>query len=340
MSDKEVQAHDLVRSNEWLKAIQLYDQILSPSTNNFKTPKDRVMACLFGRTECCLELGKYDNVVQDCRRLVKMITSELDLNQTAALTHRRLICALYKLKKFHDAEIVCKDWINSDFCPTPTSEIGKLLERYRTVIQMANGQKINQKIPQQRLDEEMEAIDQKLDKWSLTNIPPDRIHKIITENHLLESPNLVLNHTSVAIPVTTSTTSSSSNSISSLSSSASSTSSTSSSGGSLSNSSSTVSNKSTSGGSSVNVFQKTIDQISNLKLDGTDPKGGSTTGAGDGSIVCTYCAITFVDRTELRSHCQTESHQNVIMSDEGKGFYCLNVYTKFVFILKFIFLKV
>lgn len=320
MSDKEIQAHDLVRSNEWLKAIQLYDQILSPSTNNFKTPKDRVMACIFGRTECCLELGRYDNVVQDCRRLVKMITSEIDLNQTAALTHRRLICALYKLKKFHDAEIVCKDWINSDFCPSPTSEIGKLLERYRTVIQMANGQKINQKISQQRLDEEMETIDQKLDKWSLTNIPPDRIRKIITENHSLDSTKTSLNHTSAAIPVTTSTTSSSSNSISSLSSSASSTSSSSSSGGPSSNSSSSIvgSNKSATGGSSVNAFQKTIEQVSSLKLDINDAKSNVTAGTGDGSIVCTYCAITFVDRTELRSHCQTESHQNVIMSDEGE----------------------
>lgn len=315
MSDKEIQAHDLVRSNEWLKAIQLYDQILSPSTNNFKTPKDRVMACLFGRTECCLALEKYDNVVQDCRRLVKMITSEVDLNQTAALTHRRLICALYKLKKYHDAEIICKEWVNSDFCPTPNSEIGKLLERYRTVIQMANGQKINQKIPQQRLDEEMDAIDQKLDKWASTNMPADRIYKIMTENHLIEPSNSTLNHSSSAtIPVTKLTTSSSS-SISSLSSSASSTSSntSSSSGGS---SSSIVSNKSITSGNSVNVFQKSIDQIANLKLEQNDGKIVKK-GAGDGSIVCTYCAISFVDRTELRSHCQTESHQNMIMSDEG-----------------------
>lgn len=36
-----------------------------------------------------------------------------------------------------------------------------------------------------------------------------------------------------------------------------------------------------------------------------------------GAIVCFYCSISFNDRAELRAHCQTESHQNVIMSDEG-----------------------
>lgn len=34
-------------------------------------------------------------------------------------------------------------------------------------------------------------------------------------------------------------------------------------------------------------------------------------------ITCTYCAITFRTRADLRQHVQTEAHQNVIMSDEG-----------------------
>lgn len=33
---------------------------------------------------------------------------------------------------------------------------------------------------------------------------------------------------------------------------------------------------------------------------------------------CTYCCMTFSNRNDLRSHCQTESHQRVIMSDEGR----------------------
>lgn len=33
---------------------------------------------------------------------------------------------------------------------------------------------------------------------------------------------------------------------------------------------------------------------------------------------CTYCAMTFRDKAELRAHCATEQHQRVIMSDEGR----------------------
>lgn len=37
-------------------------------------------------------------------------------------------------------------------------------------------------------------------------------------------------------------------------------------------------------------------------------------------VTCTYCGISFSDKTELRLHCQTQEHQNVLMSDEGKYF--------------------
>lgn len=33
---------------------------------------------------------------------------------------------------------------------------------------------------------------------------------------------------------------------------------------------------------------------------------------------CTYCCLTFSDKNHLRAHCQSESHQTVIMSDEGR----------------------
>lgn len=41
----------------------------------------------------------------------------------------------------------------------------------------------------------------------------------------------------------------------------------------------------------------------------------------DKSIACTYCSITFVDKMHLRGHCQTEAHQRMIMSDEGRDWY-------------------
>lgn len=39
--------------------------------------------------------------------------------------------------------------------------------------------------------------------------------------------------------------------------------------------------------------------------------------SGNGSM-CSYCCLTFSDRSELRVHCQSVSHQTIIMSDEGR----------------------
>jgi Zinc finger C-x8-C-x5-C-x3-H type (and similar). len=43
----------------------------------------------------------------------------------------------------------------------------------------------------------------------------------------------------------------------------------------------------------------------------SDPKIGS-------DHVCSYCCLAFSDRSELRAHCQSVSHQTIIMSDEGR----------------------
>lgn len=43
-----------------------------------------------------------------------------------------------------------------------------------------------------------------------------------------------------------------------------------------------------------------------------------TVDVSQGQVTCTYCSISFRDRIELRAHCQTEAHQTMIMSDEGR----------------------
>lgn len=278
MTDKESEAHDLVRHKEWHSAVQIYDQILSPTTNNFKTPKERIIGCLVGRTECYMELKNYESAITDCRRLLKML-NEVDVCSTSARIRRRLIHALYKLKRFQDAETACREWINAICGPQNNSDMSKVLERYRTVIQIANGQKSNQRISIQRLDEEMTTLDNKLETWATHNLPQDRFSRITKQ-----FPNS--NSTGIASPpaVANTTTGSSATSIAS------------------------DSPKSLS--KVDNQFQKQIDQINSLKIN-----NGS--GDTDNLISCTYCSITFTDRLELRAHCQTESHQNVIMSDEG-----------------------
>lgn len=259
MTDKEAQAHDLVRHKEWQSAVLLYDQILSPTTSNFKTPKERIIGCLVGRTECYMELRNYESAITDCRRLLKML-NEVDVCSTNARVRRRLIHALYKLKRFQDAETACREWIISICGPQNNSDMSKVLERYRTVIQIANGQKSNQRISIQRLDEEMATLDNKLETWATHNLPQDRFSRI-TKNHnsVSKKQNAELSGTGKK-------------------------------------------EKSTE-----NQFQKQIEQIA--------ANGDSN----DGIVSCTYCSIKFADRLELRAHCQTELHQNVIMSDEGNS---------------------
>lgn len=286
MSEKESQAHELVRRKEWVKAMELYDQVLS--TNTFKTPKERTVACLFGRSECGAELCKYESVIGDCRRLLKMLT-ELDTLSTVAYVRRRLIVALCHMKRYHEADAACKEWLGAttpNGAASSNGEFVKILDRYRTVIQMANGQKTpaNQRVPQQRLDDEIAELDEKLEALVAAQLPPDRISKLISTAKSSDSISV----------------SSNSSSSSSLSSSAS-------------------SNKPPDNCNSPkdSPGEKQMEQqIGEMDLNNDTP----TNEKGDNNlaIVCTYCAISFNDRTELRAHCQTESHQNVIMSDEGK----------------------
>lgn len=62
-----------------------------------------------------------------------------------------------------------------------------------------------------------------------------------------------------------------------------------------------------------NQLKNQIEQVAHLSVnneDGNEKRIGKI-------ISCTYCALTFRTRADLRQHCQTESHQTVIMSDEG-----------------------
>lgn len=63
-----------------------------------------------------------------------------------------------------------------------------------------------------------------------------------------------------------------------------------------------------------NQLKNQIEQVANLSISNDDGNDKNRTGK---IITCTYCALTFRTRADLRQHCQTETHQTVIMSDEG-----------------------
>lgn len=294
MTDKEAQAHELVRRKEWVNAVQMFDQLLSPTTTNFKTTNVRIIGCLFGRTECYLELKNYDAAIADCRRLLKMLSeTDEEACSTTARIRRRLIHALYKLKRFQEAEIVCRDWLNTMWGAQNNTGLTKVLERYRTLIQIANGQKSNQRISVQRLDEEMATLDNKLENWATHNLHQDyysRFAKAFPGNQ-----NGAKKQSST----------SNSNNISSNSSSSSSSGGGGGSSSGLNDSLTKAKDKAGDDGQKLIVAEK----LANVSLNNGDTSS---------EITCTYCALNFNDRMDLRAHCQTEAHQNVIMSDEGQ----------------------
>lgn len=179
MADKENQALEYMRQKQWILASQILDQILSTSFN-FKVPREKVISWLMNRTECSLELGRHEAVAQDGRKLIKII-NDTDTTNIGARVRRRLVHSLFKLKLYNEAEQACREWMNSAVAPriNTNPEMFKVLERLRTVLQMANGQKNNQRISQQRLDEEMLSLDAKLEAWAIGMQSVDKSKKII-----------------------------------------------------------------------------------------------------------------------------------------------------------------
>lgn len=307
MSDKETQAHDLVRRKEWANALQIFDELLSPSANNFKFPNVRVISCLVGRTECYMELKNYEGVITDCRRLLKMLNViGEEVSSTTTRIRRKLIHALYKLKRFEEAENVCSEWLYTKW----GSSLSKVLERYRTVIQIANGQKSNQRISIQRLDEEMSILDNKLENWATHNLHQDYFSRF-AKPYLNNQNGAKRNNNNNA----------------------------------NNNSSSSNADLKTKDRIAENNFQKQIDhQMAKVSLNNSNASSSSSSYNNDNengtsnnskkltnlslssssssssteAVSCTYCAINFSGRSDLRAHCQTEAHQNVIMSDEGE----------------------
>jgi hypothetical protein len=169
MNDTEAQAHEFLRRREWGRAAELFDQLLGPSLNN-GIPKERVVGFLLGRSECCLELGRHEAVVSDCRRVIKLLADVDCSNNNGARARRRLVDALFSLRRFTEAEAAAVEWLASGGGATGQPEALKMLERLRIVLQMVNGQKTNTNhrnmTLQQRLDEELLALDSRLESWS------------------------------------------------------------------------------------------------------------------------------------------------------------------------------
>lgn len=169
MNEVETQAQELLRHKEWASALGLFDQLLGYAAVKGSS-KERLVSYLLGRSECCLELGRHEAVVSDCRKIIKLLGGAESSNSCGARARRRLVHALFTLKRFAEAEAAAAEWIASSGGITNTNpEAVKMLERVRIGLQMANGQKnINVKgIPSvthhPRMEDEILSLDYRLE---------------------------------------------------------------------------------------------------------------------------------------------------------------------------------
>ncbi|XP_017861405.1 PREDICTED: probable helicase with zinc finger domain [Drosophila arizonae] len=310
-AEKEMQAHDMVRRRSWARAVTLYDQILSSSATpqpqsqsqgqpngTTRAQKDQQIACLLGRCECLLELGRYEACLQDAYKVLTLLSEQTECLASVSRARRWLVHALFKLHKYSDAEQFLSKWINELSGQQIFSDISKTLERYKSIIQMImNGQNKlqtqSQKIPHARLEDEMAILDTKLDHWATNNLPLDKYSKLLSNKGLKKREQQQHQQQQQQNG-----------------------------SGSFSSSSSSTGSSSTMSNSSLNT--KNIELLSAIKLTGVKHSSVDAVPDSDqaahstSTITCSYCAINFQTRNELRQHCQTESHQKVIMSDEGR----------------------
>lgn len=90
----EAKAIEHVRKKEWIRAAEIYNQLLLNKHLN----KQQIVAYLLNRSECFLELRQHEAVVADCRKVISVLADRKDDNESNA--RRRLVYALLALHRF------------------------------------------------------------------------------------------------------------------------------------------------------------------------------------------------------------------------------------------------
>ena len=278
-----------VSDQEYCKVISLLDSALQSLTI---TPDKTVQSMvLLQRSSCYAMLNDQDSVVSDSKKALKLLSDMKDVQTTVCYVKRCLILALYKKQKLSQAEDIVREWLKQLYHTTEDrKQPVAILERYLVIFQLSNSGGGGGKRPQQAiLDAEMQQLDEKLNNWIRDSMPGDQL----TENQFhpfrltLDTSDkvkqLLLNSALKNIVTMAEATKGA--------------------------------GSSSSGGKTHNEEKRQSEETKTKKSNGKnkDPE----------TFKCTYCAITFDTRSDLTMHCQSESHQIVIMSDEGK--YCFHI---------------
>lgn len=258
-------------------------QKLSYGPNKTSLALGLLLRCTFS-----VELDQQEAVISDLRRALKLLTDMKDVHTTLCYVRRWLILALYRKQKLSQAEDMVREWLNQLYeMSEETKQPIAILERYLAIFQLSTGDRERGKRPQLAiLDSEMQQLDEKLNNWIRDSMPGDQL----TENNLHPFRTMVNNRAKVKLLLEES-----------LAKAASAT-------------SDGIKSNPSDGSSEGEKETGHDDEQNNSK----GKRRGKTNNKDQEGFSCTYCATSYASRGELTAHCQSESHQIVIMSDEGE----------------------
>lgn len=163
----EHRAIEYLNHKQWSNAFFCFDQLLENAVAK-SLPSERLVGYLLGRSQCSLELKKYDDVIHDCRHIISMLTD--DENAYSSRVRRNLVNALSALKRFGEAEQAALEWVlRSD----NSNEAKKMLDTVRLVWSMS---KEDVPAPVQTLEDQLNQINEdllfgdRLDSWIATGV--------------------------------------------------------------------------------------------------------------------------------------------------------------------------
>lgn len=126
LTDVENRAIEYLNHKQWSSAYFCFDQLLENAVAK-SMPSENFVGYLLGRSQCSLELKKFDDVVHDCRHIISMLTD--DENVYSARVRRNLVNALFALRRYAEAEQAALEWvIRSD----NSSDAKKMLDTVRS----------------------------------------------------------------------------------------------------------------------------------------------------------------------------------------------------------------
>lgn len=163
LTEVENKAIKYLNSKEWCSAYVCFDQLLGIAVAK-SMPSENFVGYLLGRSQCNLELNNYDDVVQDCRLIISMLTD--DENVYSGRVRRNLVNALCLLKRYAEAEQAALEWVvRSD----NSSEAKKMLDTVRLSWRCS---KVDMPTPENQLNQINEELllGDGLDSWIATGV--------------------------------------------------------------------------------------------------------------------------------------------------------------------------